>query len=301
MMDKLPHISVCVCTFKRPLLLVRLLGELAAQQTSGLFTHSIVVADNDPLQSAKGPVADFAARSSVAVRYCSELRQSIALARNKVVENAEGDFVAFIDDDEKPSDGWLLTLFKACKEHGVDGVLGPVFRHFEVEPPQWVIDGLFYERPTFPTGTIVKWRDARSGNVLVNRRVFPSDEKPLRPEFRGGEDRDFFRRMIEKGFVFIWCNEAVSYEIVPPTRWKRTVLLRRALLRGAVTLFDPNFGVREVAKSAIAVPAYALALPFSLLLGQHKFMDLLVRLCDHLGKLLAVVGLNPVKEPYVTE
>ena len=107
--------------------------------------------------------------------------------------------------------------------------------------------------------------------------------------------------MIEKGFVFIWCNEAVSYEIVPPTRWKRTVLLRRALLRGAVTLFDPNFGVCEIVKSAIAVPLYALALPFTLFLGQHKFMDILVRLCDHLGKLLAVVGLNPVKEPYVSE
>ncbi|MGO9863402.1 MAG: glycosyltransferase [Terriglobales bacterium] len=301
MIDNLPHISVCVCTYKRPHLLVRILGELATQETGGLFTHSIVIADNDGLQSAKAPVEDFTARSPVAVKYCLEPRQSIALARNKVVENAEGDFLAFIDDDERPGDQWLLTLFRACNAPGVDGVLGPVQRRFEVEPPKWVMDGLFYERPVFPTGSVVKWRDARSGNVLVKKHVFPSDEKPFRPEFRGGEDRDFFRRMIEKGFVFIWCDEAVSYEIVPPTRWKRTVLLRRALLRGAVTLFDPNFGVREIVKSAIAVPVYALALPFSLLLGQHKFMDLMVRLCDHLGKLLAVVGLNPVKEPYVTE
>jgi hypothetical protein len=30
-------------------------------------------------------------------------------------------------------------------------------------------------------------------------------------------------------------------------------------------------------------------------------MTVLVSLCDHLGKLLAVLGFNPVKEQYVTE
>jgi hypothetical protein len=30
-------------------------------------------------------------------------------------------------------------------------------------------------------------------------------------------------------------------------------------------------------------------------------MKLLVSLCDHLGKLLAVVGINPIRDQYVTE
>jgi hypothetical protein len=30
-------------------------------------------------------------------------------------------------------------------------------------------------------------------------------------------------------------------------------------------------------------------------------MALLVRLFDHLGKLLALVGINPIKEQYVTD
>jgi hypothetical protein len=29
-------------------------------------------------------------------------------------------------------------------------------------------------------------------------------------------------------------------------------------------------------------------------------MDRLVRLCDHLGMVLAILGFNPIKEPYVT-
>jgi hypothetical protein len=30
-------------------------------------------------------------------------------------------------------------------------------------------------------------------------------------------------------------------------------------------------------------------------------MTCLLRLCDHLGKLLALVGIRPITEPYVTE
>ena len=88
---------------------------------------------------------------------------------------------------------------------------------------------------------------------------------------------------------------------MPPARWNRWFLLRRALLRGAGNLNHANFGFREVAKSVLDVPAYTLALPWTLLWGQHKFMDLLVRLCHHLGRLLALCGIHPVKEHYITE
>ena len=53
--------------------------------------------------------------------------------------------------------------------------------------------------------------------------------------------------------------------------------------------------------SLVAVPAYVIALPLALLTGQGRFMTYLVSLCDHLGRLLAVVGINPVRTPYVTE
>ena len=107
--------------------------------------------------------------------------------------------------------------------------------------------------------------------------------------------------MIAKGHVFVWCDEAVAYEVVPPIRWKRTFILRRALLRGATSLAHPTVGAREIAKSLIAVPAYAAALPFAMALGQHHLMKLMVKLCDHAGRLLAVVGIRPVNQPYVTE
>ena len=133
------HISVCVCTFKRPRFLERLLQKLGDQETAGLFTYSIVVADNDQMQSAKDVVSAFAAASKIPITYCVEPRQNIPLARNKALENTSGDFAAFIDDDEFPSHDWLLTLLRACGAYGVDGVVGPVKRYFDEEPPKWIV------------------------------------------------------------------------------------------------------------------------------------------------------------------
>jgi len=294
------HVSVCVCTYRRPPYLERLLEELGRQDTDGLFTYSIVVADNDRDQSARDVVSRFAAGSSVAIKYCLEPRQNIALARNKAIENVTGDFVAFIDDDEFPGRRWLLTLLKACDDYDVDGVLGPVKPLFHETPPRWVVKGKFYDRATYPTGLVIDWRKGRTGNVLLKRRVFATDPQPFRPSFLTGEDQDFFRRMIDSGYVFIWCDEALAYEVVPPIRWKRTFMLRRALLRGKVSLLSPSFGALDIAKSVVAVPAYSAALPFALALGHHRFMTCLVKLFDHLGRLLALAGIDPVKEPYVT-
>jgi succinoglycan biosynthesis protein ExoM len=295
------HICVCICTYKRPLLLWRLLFELSRQKSDGLFTCSVVIADNDKESSAEATVNRACSELGLSIKYCVEPRQNIALARNKVVESAEGDYLAFIDDDEFPVPTWLLALFKVCKEYDVDGVLGPVLRHFDETPPKWLEKSKFYVRRVNPTGMRVDWQEARTGNVLLKRELVLGDPAPFRPEFRAGEDQDFFRRKIAEGRNFIWCAEAEAFETVPPVRWKRMYLLKKALLRGATAALQPNRGVANITKSVMAVPLYALALPFGLLIGQHHFMTLLVKLCDHLGKLLMLVGINPIREQYVSD
>jgi len=294
------HIAVCVCTYKRPQLLKRLLDELCHQETEGQFVFSVVVADNDVSRSAEQVASDFAGTSRIAVRYCVEPRAGISLARNKAIENAAGDFVAFIDDDEFPSKRWLYNLLKTCTEYGVDGVLGPVKERFDEPPPKWIVKGNFFQRPSYPTGTVVAWMNARTGNVLLRADLFASIAEPFRPKFRSGEDQDFFRRMIDRGRVFIWCNEALVYEVVPPARWKRTYLLRRALLFGSMWGVHDNPAQRDIVKSVIAIPAYMAALPFALLLGHHWFMRLLVKLCHHLGKMLSLLGIDPITDTYVS-
>jgi succinoglycan biosynthesis protein ExoM len=295
------HITVCICTFKRPLLLKKLLEELASQETDDRFMYSIVVADNDEFKSAWSLVKEFEKEHSIPIRYCHEPRQNIALARNRAVQNAEGDFITFIDDDEFPTRRWLLTLLAACRDFDADGALGSVKPHFHEAAPQWVVRGGFYDRPSYPTGLVVDGSKGRTGNTLLKRSLFDGDPQPFRPEFLTGEDQDFFRRMIAKGHKFVWCDEAVAYEIVPPIRWRRSFMIRRALLRGAVSVLRPNFGVGAVVTSVAATVIYGLILPFALVLGQRWFMTYLIKSCDHWGRLLATIGIKPIRAPYVTD
>lgn len=294
------HIVVCICTYKRPHLLARLLEALREQKTEGQFVCSIVVVDNDESRSAERVTAEFLQASGLRVTYYVEPRRGISLARNKAVSGVTGDFIAFIDDDEFPGKCWLQTLLKACTEYGADGALGPVKEHFDEQPPKWIVKGNFFRRPTHATGTVLDWTNTRTGNALLKADLFDRVGEPFRPTLRSGEDQDFFHRMIDKGRVFIWCNEAPVYEVVPPARWRRTYLLRRALLFGSVWAVRDSLPPREVAKSVAALIVYTVALPFAFVLGQHRFMSLLVKLCHHLGKLLALIGIDPITDAYVS-
>jgi len=289
------HISVCICSFRRPKLLKELLDKLNNQRTDGQFAYSVVVADNDPEQSARPVVKAVSCSSRVRLTYCSETRQNIALARNKALAHAEGDFIAFIDDDEYPEDDWLLNLFKTCVAYQVDGVLGPVKPYFEADPPEWVKKGRFFDRPNFETGYTLNWDQARTGNVLFKRDLLDTVDVPFRSQFdTAGEDVDFFRRMMENGRTFIWCREAVVHEVVPASRCNRRYLLRRALLRGSNFPKHPTHRLKNATRSLIAVPCYTLALPVLALFGQHVFLAYLIKLLDHSSRLLAYAGLSSV-------
>ena len=293
------HISVCVCTFNRRQPLRRLLNALLQQETDGQFTYSIVIADNDHLRSAEDVVSSFAKSSAIPIRYCVEPKQNIARARNKTVENADGDLLAFIDDDEFPTHRWLITLLKAVEEFSVSGALGPVRPVFDSTPPDWVIAGHFHDRPEDRTGVRLNSRKCRTGNALVVRDVFANRPQPFRPECLNGEDQDFFARLINEGHEFVWCNEAVVYEAVPPARWTRQFLWRRSLIRGMFSIRNvatrPPAGL--VLRTLVALPVLGLALPVALVWGQAAFMRVACKFSYHTGRLCAFLGLNPLGDP----
>ena len=68
---KLEHICVCACTYQRPELLSNLLDGLIAQNTHDRFTYSVVIVDNDPMQSAKEIVSQFIIKSDINIEYCT--------------------------------------------------------------------------------------------------------------------------------------------------------------------------------------------------------------------------------------
>jgi succinoglycan biosynthesis protein ExoM len=290
------HITVCIPTYKRPRMLDRCLGALQNQSTRG-FTYSIIVVDNDARQSARQTVEDWRARGCVEIQYALEPVQNISLSRNRAIAESRGDLVAFIDDDEFPEASWLLTMFNACRASSADGVLGPVLPSFSGTPPEWLVKSGLCDRASFPSGTeMTNSKYMRTGNVLVARRLFESCLAPFDPRLglSGGEDSDFFERMVSAGRRFVWCQEAAVHEEVPEERQTPKYLITRAFIRGVTSADqEPAFGAGTV-KSVAALLLYTLSLPVLRIAGYHLFMRYLVRDCDHLAKLLAHCGIRLV-------
>jgi succinoglycan biosynthesis protein ExoM len=293
------QITVCICSYRRPELLERLLNKLAIQQTNGLFTFHCVVVDNDGSATASPVVERLQPAFAPPIGYSVEPQRNFALVRNRALGLVRGNLIAFIDDDEFPCDDWLLQLWRTLHHYRADAVLGPVRPYFEGQPPSWLVRSRICERPSYPTGSRLHWRQTRTGNVLFRTNIVTEDGVQFDPAYAiGGEDIDFFRRAAGVGKTFVWCEQAPVYELVPQARLRRRYYLNRAFLQGRVSskyaIERPSaLGTLRVAAKAFgAMFIYTSGLPFFFLLGDHIWMKYLVKDCHHVGRLLAILGVS---------
>ena len=144
------QISICIATYRRPERLRSLLDDLLLQECR---PSEIVVVDNDAAGSAR-PVVDavVAARPPIPIHYAVQPARNIALTRNRTVELSGGEWIAFIDDDERAPAAWLRQLVEAAERHSADGVLGPVVPEVPQSAPDWIRRGRFYDFPRLATG-----------------------------------------------------------------------------------------------------------------------------------------------------
>jgi len=225
-------VTICIATFRRPQSLLRLLLSVETITVPAATEVLIVIVDNDSGCSAREIVADFSKRSRFPVAYAVEAKQNISRARNRCVELATGDYIAFVDDDEEVSFGWLAALLDAAARFDADAVFGPVLYTLPSGAQDWVREGNFYKVRRMPTGTLVT--AGGTGNALVRSSILKKLPGPFDPAFglTGGEDYDLFTRLRENGAVFCWCDEAVILEHVGEERLSIRYLLGRALRGG---------------------------------------------------------------------
>jgi succinoglycan biosynthesis protein ExoM len=290
------HVTVCVCTYRRPELLGRLLGALGAQRLDPGLSFDVVVADDDVERSAESVVRACQANSSVDVTYVSEPARNIAVARNAAVRAARGPLLAFLDDDEWPVKDWLSSLYRTLADTGCDGVLGPVLPDYPDGAPAWLRRSAVFDRRRLETGARITHRDARTGNVLLHRAIVPDGEPWFDPEFgrSGGEDSDFFKRQFERDRDFRWCDEAIVHETVAPDRWGVKYHLVRRWRTGSVTGAAMRRGtlpwhgtlLREVGFLAVGLP---IALPLALA-PRHMAMRVWQKIAYSAGLLGTIAG-----------
>lgn len=249
-----PDLSICICTYKRPELLERLLRAIAAQQGER-YACQVVVVDNDPRHSAAPVMQRWRDRDGMAFTGLHVATPNISLARNAAVHAARAPWVVFVDDDEAPDAHWLQHLVHAQRQYGADAVFGPVLPRYADDTPDWIRRGGYFDRARHATGTLITTRDARTGNVLVRRSALLALDGPFDPAYgrSGGEDTVLFGALLARGAVFVWCDEATVEEEVPVERARLGWIVRRAY-RGGQTFMRAELrraaGARRVLRAA---------------------------------------------------
>lgn len=295
------NITLCIATYRRPVQLAALLSDVAHQVR---HPDEVVVVDNDAAGSAR-LIVDRWRRESLpfSVRYEIQPVQNIAMTRNRTVELASGDWLAFIDDDERAPRHWLLRLMITALRLDADGVLGPVIPLVPRNAPGWIRRGRFYDWARMRTGTRIPLNRLRFGNVLLRaslvRNCTPS---PFDPAYglTGGEDGDLLARLVQNGARIVWCDEAFVDEPIEPSRLRLAWLLRRSLRGGqdfARHALAGRYGpatlsrrlllfVRSCAQMPLAAALALICLP----LGSHRSAYWLLKASANLGKLSILWG-----------
>jgi len=224
-------LSVCICTFKRPEGLRKLLASLAAMDRPADCNFEVLVVDNDSAGSAQALVHELQPGFPWPLRYALEVRSGVGHARNRCVQEAAGNWIAFIDDDEWAEPAWLSALVDAARAHTADAVFGPVLAEFAQTVSSELLASGYFSRPRFKTGQSLDWRQCATGNVLFKRQLF-QQAGGFRAAFSvsGGEDTEFFSRCQLQGAALIWCDTAVAHEDIPADRITRDWILKRYYL-----------------------------------------------------------------------
>ena len=285
-------VTVCIPTFKRPKSLKRLLDAIVALRTDAKL--SVLVADNDAEFHAG---FDLARAMAPGYRWPLDAviarRRGIAQVRNTLIEHAlpaRPQFIAMIDDDEWPSAEWIDQFVSAAYATGADVLQGSILfgrrgggdGHADIRRPSGLIGML--------QGT---------GNLLIRRQVLEEMAAPwFDPEFglSGGEDQEFFVRLMRAGKIFAWSDEAIAHGEIPDTRANLGWLLKRAYSVGnsdmrVLIKHRPGAGTvaRELAKIGAAL---LLSPPAAVILALHPKHRAapLQKLCRATGKLTAMFG-----------
>lgn len=222
----LPSLSIAICTRGRARRLARLLASLDRVRRDSAFPAlEIVVVDNAP--------ADNETRDAAAgfkdIRYVVESKAGLDFARNKALEAARGDLIAFLDDDVVVDRGWLTGLAAACRENpGAGGFTGLVLP-FRLDTEAQVcferhggfgrgfarneFRGARFDNPLHPVGAGVLGAGC---NMAFDRALVIGlggfDEAlDTGPPLPGGGDLDIFYRVLRSGRPMVYQPQYAVY------------------------------------------------------------------------------------------
>ncbi|WP_420961578.1 glycosyltransferase [Brucella sp. IR073] len=294
------RIDIGVCTYRRPELEATLisLGRLAVPANCSI---RVIVADNDVTPSAKDRVAALAATLPFEITYVHCPASNISIARNACLDASDGNFLAFIDDDETASEHWLIQLLATAEETKADAVLGPVEAVYAPQAPRWMRKGDFHS--TFPVWVKGEIRAGYTCNVLLRRAssAIAGRRFSLALGRSGGEDTQYFSELHEAGGRIAYAPEAWVQEPVPEGRARFSWLAKRRFRFGQThgRLLQRNaagfgFAKQITLASAKAIYSFTAAL-LTVFSPTHRNRSIL-RGIMHAGVVSGLIGIREIQQ-----
>jgi GT2 family glycosyltransferase len=201
--------TVVVPSYNRPDRLRRCLAALASLDYPK-DRYSVIVVDDGSPEPLEPIVLE--ATASMSARCVRQPNQGPGAARNHGLQLAEGDWVAFTDDDCRPEPDWLTKLAKAAgisPQAAVGGrVVNALTANIFAESSQLLVDYLYdYYRdrpaaPAFFTSNNLAFPAGRLRDIGGFDRSFP---------LAAGEDRELCDRWRRLGGELLYVPEAVVW------------------------------------------------------------------------------------------
>ncbi|MBI3812639.1 MAG: glycosyltransferase [Nitrospirae bacterium] len=232
-------ISIVLCTYNRAPQLATTLDALAKLETAAGLSYEILVVDNNSNDETRKVTEAAMTAHPGLIRYIFETRQGLSWARNRGIQEAHGEIIAFTDDDVVVDPGWLSAMALASVAYpDYSGFGGRVLPEWRFTPPWWFVGtGMFH---MLKSGVVaghdlgdspIEYREGMyfpiGGNMWFRRKVFErcglfrTDLGKSGKKAFFGEDSDFFGRLLRAGEKFIYIPDAVIYHIVDRDKMTR--------------------------------------------------------------------------------
>jgi GT2 family glycosyltransferase len=227
--------TVALCTHNHADRLERTLADLAHLKQPQAPWEFLII-DNGCRDATPELLARHAWPTGWQVRVVREEKLGLSNARNRAITEAEGEYVIFMDDDETADPNWLCAFERLIQDKQPDAFGGRIRVLFEDMRPPWLKDellGFLGELNRFETiaPLIESGTSFFGGNFGVRRSVcatvggFDSMLGRKGSDNTGGEEVDFYRRLLAAGFKVWWTPEAVIHHRIQATKLERTYFL----------------------------------------------------------------------------
>lgn len=214
-----PTYTVALCTHNHADQLVRTLGDLATIRAPR-EPWELLIIDNACRDATPSLLARHDWSAGWNVRVVREERLGLSNARNRAIREARGEYLIFIDDDETADPDWLCAFERLIDTHAPDAFGGRIRVMFEDQRPPWLRDELLGFLGELNYGALVAPLTAPGtsfygGNFGFRKSVcesigaFDSQLGRKGTDNTGGEEVDFYRRLLAAGLKVWWTPEAV--------------------------------------------------------------------------------------------